>query len=458
MESGNHSVPSTSFKLKHPKDVRMARKMEKVKQKSDKTVCIRSIPKLVKHHSVSHFFPRQLQVKVVALPRGEAPMLVADNSGMIPLFFVVEALPTQQSMKLGASYKLIQVGFDDLLNGLLMRKGSFAVEDPQSAKLFREVKPLKVNPFTTKDLLAIESSNVMVDLPLLVKIDNIYNLQHTKHRQEPYRNVSVRDEFNSVKMTGFRKEADKLKLMKIDKIYSIQHFKVNVYYNKANEKQVDIVINPQTTLVEIDPNSEQVSKQLKLLKSTKTNITGIITNVFDYKTYQACSKCKRYINSEMRHITFDLESGTSSFTMPKCQSCGQIVDSVDKWYLDYYVHLLVVNGDDSQVVITNKDQMCHSVEPKETIDHFFKRIRGCWVECLVETVNEKNYCRNFVLGRKMTTEFDQEEMTAGGEIMMDYSESDILDDEYETGEEIEEEEEEDEQTSKRFLIGAPAPA
>ena len=31
-------------------------------------------------------------------------------------------------------------------------------------------------------------------------------------------------------------------------------------------------------------------------------------------------------------------------------------------------------------------------------------------------------------------------------------------DEYETGEEIEEEEEEDEQTSKRFLIGAPAPA
>ena len=58
----------------------------------------------------------------------------------------------------------------------------------------------------------------------------------------------------------------------------------------------------------------------------------------------------------------------------------------------------------------------------------------------------------------MTTEFDQEEMTAGGEIMMDYSESDILDDEYETGEEIEEEEEEDEPTSKRFLIGAPAPA
>ena len=96
------------------------------------------------------------------------------------------------------------------------------------------------------------------------------------------------------------------------------------------------------------------------------------------------------------------------------------------------VNILIVNGDNQPVVILKKDQFNDYIKPGETHQDFFNRIRGCWTECLVERINEKNYCRRFVLGRKLTDEFDyvaevQEEEEEGDEEPM---EVDILDDDF----------------------------
>ena len=91
MESKNTPISSTSFKIKPVK--RSPRLTpQSVVEKID---CIRSIPKNVSPHALATLFPCVLQVKVIARPRGDKPMMVADNSGMIPLYFVPEAATTQ---------------------------------------------------------------------------------------------------------------------------------------------------------------------------------------------------------------------------------------------------------------------------------------------------------------------------------------------------------------------------